>query len=65
MEAVLCHGRRHYHICIVQLIVLIEGEVLPGDSGITVAGFDVMRLREWRYKLHHSSNIISSCYYAK
>ena len=52
-EAVLCHGQgstRYTIFCIVWyislyldrlLVILIEGELLWGDSGITVAGFDV------------------------
>jgi hypothetical protein len=55
-EAVLCHGRgRSIIFCIIWyislyldrlLVVLIEGELLWGDSGITVAGFDVIPLHK-------------------
>jgi hypothetical protein len=51
-EAGLCHGQRQYHIlfdgrCILLyldslLVVLIEGESLHGDYGITVVGFNVI-----------------------
>jgi hypothetical protein len=53
-EAVLSHGQgstRYTIFCILWyillyldrlLVILIEGELLWGDSGITVAGFDVI-----------------------
>jgi hypothetical protein len=50
-EADLCHSQRQYHILYVWyillyldrlLVVLIEGELLCGDSGIMVAGFNVI-----------------------
>jgi hypothetical protein len=56
IEAVLCHGRRQYHIlyCMVHivvsldrlLVVLIDGELLCRDSGIMVAGFNIITLQD-------------------